>query len=95
MVAHGMTCEGPDAQDFSTEDVGMLQNQVADMLKDGLHLEGVEVLKVERIKLRMRQGRLPLCAYGLPAKINVPVYYVLQVSSSTIQHLTRFICSQI
>ena len=59
VVAHGMTCEGPDAQDFSTEDVGMLQNQVADMLKDGLHLEGVEVLKVERIKLRNATGKTP------------------------------------
>ena len=38
VIAHGMTCEGPDAQDFSTEDVGVLQNRVADMLKDGLHL---------------------------------------------------------
>ena len=59
VIAHGMTCEGPDAQDSSTEDVGVLQNRVADMLKDGLHLEGVEVLKVERIKLRNPTGKTP------------------------------------
>ena len=59
VMAHGMTCEGNDAQGFSTEDVGMLQTRVADMLKDGLHLEGVEVLKVERIKLRNLTGKIP------------------------------------
>ena len=59
VIAHGMTCEGPDAKDFSTEDVGVLQSRVDDMLRDGLHLEGVEVLKVERMKLRNPEGKTP------------------------------------
>ena len=59
VIAHGMTCEGPDAKDFSTEDVGVLKGQIDDMLRDGLHLEGVEVLKVERIKLRNPEGKTP------------------------------------
>ena len=59
IMAHGMLCEGVDAQDFSTEDVVMLEHKVVDMLREGLHLEGVEVLKVERLKLRNPAGKTP------------------------------------
>lgn len=59
VMAHGMVCEGVDAQDFSTEDEGMLDHRVEVMLREGLHLEGVEVLKVERLKLRNPAGKIP------------------------------------
>ena len=47
----------------------MLKGRIDDMLRDGLHLEGVEVLKVERMMLRNPEGKASPYPYtGCPQR---------------------------